>query len=53
MNDNNQTTRTGERCPHFDDGRPCRGCEYASSPEEFDPCCLYGHLDAVNRKRNE
>lgn len=53
MNDKHQTTGIGGKCPHFDDGRPCRGCEYASNPNEFDPCCLYGHPDARNRKQKE
>ena len=40
-----QTAEDGGKCPHFEDGRACRGCEYADNPKLFDPCCLYGHLE--------
>lgn len=49
---NNQKTNTG-KCPHFDDGRPCRGCEYASDPKLYDPCCLFGHPELLEKTRDQ
>ena len=39
-------------CVHFP-GRRCRGCEYASDPEQFDPCCLYGHEELLEKVRKK
>lgn len=34
-------TTEGGSCPHFTDGRPCRGCEFSVAFELFDGGCFY------------